>query len=100
MIPKFTKLSTNMHRLQQCLATIFLILSLSGVIVGESEQQHHIDLGDAEPTESNGIIRIIPVKQFFDVENQKFKLGYIAEGTFDIVIQVTFYLANCTYNLY
>lgn len=51
------------------------------------QQQHFIDLGDVDPELGNTIIGSIPVKQFYDVEKQRFKLGFIAEGKFSEICQ-------------
>ncbi len=48
----------------------------------QQQQQHYIDLGDVDPELGNTIIGSIPVKQFYDVEKHRFKLGFIAEGKF------------------
>ena len=74
--------------LERCVIFVFLccLCMLSAIIEDDQntgkQQQHYIDLGDVDPELGNTIIGSIPVKKFYDVEKQRFKLGFIAEGKF------------------
>ena len=65
-----------------CLCMLSAIIGVVQNTGEQQQQQHYIDLGDFDPELGNTIIGSIPVKQFYDVEKHRFKLGFIAEGKF------------------